>query len=147
MTISGCCMRWAPFWLVNVVLTRLLIGQCGPDKASFWSGCGEGSASSHSQGDPTQECGRLRTSGTGHDTLFSLEKCFWSISSKEAAAVNGFYMSCNWLTLNWSASVQSSFAILLENMNSYNFFRYHQIRLGEVWCQIFKKKLICVSVF
>ena len=38
------------------------------------------------------------------ENLFSLEKCFWSISSKEAAAVNGFYMSCNWLTLNWSAS-------------------------------------------
>ena len=72
MTTSGCCMRWAPFWLVIVGPNKPLNGQCCFNTASYWSGCGEGSASSHSQGDPPQECGRLRTSRTGHDTFFSL---------------------------------------------------------------------------
>ena len=43
----------------------------------------------------------------------------------------------DWL---WIEVHQIPFAILLENMNSYNFFRYHQIWFGEVWWQKLKKK-------
>ena len=81
------------------------------------------------------------------ENLFSLEKCFWSISSKEAAAVNGFYMSCNWLTLNWSASdplCHFTRKYELSLTLSFDIIKTDLVRFGD---RNWKKKLICVSLF